>query len=318
MFFPAHRAVPFAVLLVTAVSGIASSLDSTASSVTRAAGAVSRAPNAVSCSAGFHPSTADALRGPDRSGQESVRRHALSATLVAGRVSARGLVVRHAHLVVRRFGRTVATRTIRVPRWAANQPGRIGLEPLTLTSHPETLCVADFTQGHPVVVLGISTGNNCCSALELFRVHAGRVSRRIFDQLGDHNPRLRTVRHHALLAAAGWLGCGITACAGGGSPLVLQTVVASQVRDVTRRYPRLLSRDARRWYRGYARDPRYGLGLLAAWIGDRCRLGPKASPWPTVHHLLVTGKLHGVPGWPRDRRFVRVAHRALRQDGLCR
>jgi hypothetical protein len=229
----------------------------------------------------------------------------------------RGLFVRHARLVVRKSGTTIASRTISVPRWATDVPGRIGLEPLTLTPHPETLCIADFAQGHPVVVLGISTGNNCCSALELFRVGERGVAPKVFDQLGSHFPSLRSVRRHALVDTADWLGCGITACAGGGSPLVLQTVTASRVRDVTRRHRKLLRRDASRWYRGYAQDPQYGLGLLAAWIGDRCRLGPKASPWPTVHHLLVAGKLHGVSGWPRDRRFVTVAHRVLRQDGLC-
>jgi hypothetical protein len=237
--------------------------------------------------------------------------------VVARRVSNHGLFVRHAHLVVHRSGRKIAIRAIRVPRWVESEPGQIGLEPLTLTPHPQTLCIADFARGHPVVVLGISTGNNCCSALELFRVRNGGVSRKVFDQLSDHSPRLRTVRRHALVDTADWLGCGITACAGGGSPLVLQTLAASGVRDVTRRHRRLLRRDATWWYRGYAQDPRYGLGLLAAWIGDRCRLGPRADPWPTVHRLLVAGKLHGVAGWPRDRRFVRVAHRELRQDGLC-
>jgi hypothetical protein len=318
MFFPEHRAVSFVVLVVAAFSSIGSSLVSTASSVSRAAGPVAHAPSAVSCSSGFHRSTAAAGSGHDMSGRESVRRHGLRATVVARRVSDYGLFVGHAHLVVRKSGRKIASRAIRVPRWIDNGPGEIGLEPLTSTPHPETLCIADFARGHHVVVLGISTGNNCCSALELFRVRDGGVARRIFDQLGGHSPQLRTVRHHALVETADWLGCGITACAGGGSPLVFQTVTASRVRDVTRRYPILLRRDASRWYQGYAQDPRYGLGQLAAWIGDRCRLGPKARPWPTLHRLRVAGKLHGVAGWPRDRRFVRVAHRALRQDGLCR
>jgi hypothetical protein len=317
MFFPEHRVVSFGVFLVATMSGIASSLGATASSVSRATGAVAHAPSGVSCSAGFPRSTADARRGHDRSGRESVRRYGLRASVVARRVSDHGLFVRHAQLVVRRSGRTLANRTIRVPRWVAHEPGEIGLEPLTVTPYPETLCIADFTHGQPVVVLGISTGNACCSALELFRVRAGGVSDRVFDKLGTHYPRLRTVRHHALLETADWLSCGITACAVGGSPLVLQTLTASHVRDVTRRHPRLLRRDASRWYRGYAQDPRYGLGQLAAWIGDQCRLGPKASPWQTVHRLLVAGNLHGVSGWPRDRRFVKVAHRELRHDGLC-
>jgi hypothetical protein len=318
MFFPEHRAVSFVVLLVAAFGGIGSSLVSTASSVSRAAGAVARAPSAVTCSTGFHRSTAGVLRGHDRAGRETVRRRGLTATVVARRVSDHGLFVRHAQLVVRRSGRTLANRTIGVPRWVAHEPGEIGLEPLTLTPYPETLCIADFTRGQPVVVLGLSTGNNCCSALELFRVRDGGVSHRVFDQLGSHYPRLRTVRSRALVVTSHWLGCGITACAGGGSPLVLQTLAVSGVRDVTRRHPRLLRLDANRWYRGYAEDPQYGLGLFAAWIADGCRLRPRTTPWPTVHRLLLAGKLHGVSGWPRDRRFVRVAHRELRQDGMCR
>jgi hypothetical protein len=316
MFFPVHRVVSFVALALTAVTGIGAGMASLATTVSRA-GHLAQRTSTFACSSGFHRSSPTGTGRADRSGRESVRRHGLTATLVAQRAWDRGAVVSDARIVVRRSGRGSATRQIQVPRWAEYEPGRIALEPLTSSRRPESMCIAEFTRGHPVVVLGISTGNNCCSALELFPVRSGRISDPVFDELASHRPQLRTVRHHALVFTADWLECGITDCADGGSPIVLQTMRGTRVRDVTRHHKRLLRSDARYWFRQYAEDPRYGLGSLAAWIGDRCRLGSGASPWPRVHRLLVAGKLHGISGWPHGQGFVTEAHHELRQDGLC-
>jgi hypothetical protein len=72
------------------------------------------------------------------------------------------------------------------------------------------------------------------------------------------------------------------------------------------------------WMRQFnAAGPGDGLGLLAPWVADECRLGQSAGAWATVGQLLALGKLAGPAGWPSGAAYVPALKTFLTQQRYC-
>ena len=98
--------------------------------------------------------------------------------------------------------------------------------------------------------------------------------------------------------------------------------------NLTAKFPTLVSNDAKEWWLAFQQvrapgneGPGGGLGLLAAWVADKCVLGQGATAWATVNRLNAQGKLSGVKGepaiWPTGPKYVKALHTFLAAHGYC-
>jgi hypothetical protein len=209
----------------------------------------------------------------------------------------------------------------------------------------ENLCVIAFRrEAHPGVMLeGFTGGAHCCitPVIYLFDRADGRYDKVVdmtpidfesphaFDDNEGFIPKV--VGDQVLLQTSddqfdyvfGCYACGI-------DPIVLDSVSADGLTDVTGRHPLMVEDDARViWH--YAamglnqetakvQTVSAPFGFLAPWVADECTLGRGASAWSTIERLQREGKLsdaYYLKATFNHGSFVAHLHAFLLRDDYC-
>ena len=131
--------------------------------------------------------------------------------------------------------------------------------------------------GEDVVLTLFSGGADCCTVADVYLPSAA-VQSYVFDQhnFGEAGFKLENIGPKGrplFVSANNAYYCSITYCAASGLPLQIFEFEAERFVDVTRRYPKLIAKDAARWLAIYYRNPSQGEGAIAAWAGDDYLLG---------------------------------------------
>lgn len=278
----------------------------------------SRPGTAAACSTGFADWTSWD-RHPGHVTHESV-------SFKAWRITVRGTTVgggdpfllRRPEVVARYRGRRIGVgAVVAVPDTGYRRRDGVELDALTSADHLGSLCVGRFDHGAVAAVVSVSTGNNCCEAAEMFLLRRDGMGPRLLHGFRNHGAVIETRRGRAALVSTDWFSCGYESCAGSPAVTVIERYDGVRVRDVTRQFRVVLRREAAYFHRHALGRRRTWLGGVAAWVADECRLGREQRAWREVDALEKAGRLNGPRGWPRNARFVRVAHRDLRARGYC-
>ncbi len=193
--------------------------------------------------------------------------------------------------------------------------------PLSASTHGSSIHVLDLEHtGQPDVVLDLYTGGaHCCVVEQVFS--AGSVGKayvkteRNFGDPGERIVDLSRNGRYEFLTADDSFAYTFTDFAASGLPIEVLTFSNRQFHDVTRRYPKLIVKDAARWLRTFKSMAKSGYqdttGLIAAWAADEDLLG----------HSKLVASVSGPPGQcgpfeepalpPRERQAVRGQAPAL-------
>jgi hypothetical protein len=182
------------------------------------------------------------------------------------------------------------------------------------------LCLARFAgEALPTVLLGLFTGGaHCCFVTRAIGLSSSGFAPPVDDALGNPHASLSPDGAHALLVTAdNSFAYAFSSYAASGMPVKVLTFSAGNFVDVTTQHPDLVTRDAARWWTAFNGPPGNGLGVLAPWVADECRLGQSASAWTTVDQLQAEGRLSGPAAWPQGAAYVQALKAFLAHHGYC-
>lgn len=153
--------------------------------------------------------------------------------------------------------------------------------------HPVHVAKLYGNDGEDVILALWSGGADCCVLANVY-VPSAAVHSYVLDQhnFGEGGFALRDIGPHhrpEFVSADPGFYCRFTACAESALPVEIFEFKAESFINVTRQHPALIRADAARWLRLYKRNPRRGLGAIAAWAGDEDNLGRQA----TVRRVLA-------------------------------
>jgi subtilisin-like proprotein convertase family protein len=107
-------------------------------------------------------------------------------------------------------------------------------------------------------------------------------------------------------------------------PLQVWHYEGGRLQDVTRRFPRLVARDAASLWRLYLRERRARVkevrGILAAWLADQYLLGRSAAGWRRLEEAYRRGDVgrgRTMFGYPAGRRYLAELRSFLRRAGYA-
>jgi hypothetical protein len=171
--------------------------------------------------------------------------------------------------------------------------------------------------GEPEVVLGLYTkGAHCCTIEQVYSfdptTNTYVKTERNFGDPGATIKDLGHNHHFEFVSADDNFAYQFTDYAASGLPIQIWRVGNARFVDITRRYPKLIRKDAALWWREYKRNPSDNLGVIAAWAADEDLLGHSKLVTRTLATELRHGHLQGGKG------FVRHLTRFLRQHGYTR
>jgi hypothetical protein len=226
----------------------------------------------------------------------------------------------HERLTIKRSSAVLADVTLKPI------PGAIEIVPARFFDHRQSVAVRNLDAGaEPEVVLDLySGGAHCCWYTEVYRYAAttnayvldrhiwGNVDYRLADLDGDGLPELASADDRFAYA--------FTDFADSSFPVQIWRYRAGLFRDVTKRFPALIRRDARReWRLAIGKHRRANnRGFLAAWTADQCLLGHSKPAFRQLG-VLRRHKRIGREGWdPNARQYLAHLHRFLRRTGYLR
>lgn len=245
--------------------------------------------------------------------RDVVERKTSSSGAVTASLSFRelGFVYENMRVQIVRRGRTVlAARPARPvgPGWRP-----VDIRAVDLDGDGEPEVIADYYSG----------GAHCCTVSEIYRFAGGRYREkphfwgnpgyRLRGLDADRRPELVTVDDRFFYA--------FTAYVFSGAPILIFDYDRGALRDVTRRFPGAVARDAARLLhsygtiRGKREDAR---GLLAAYVADEYLLGHPERGWRVVDAALRRGDLSpSFAGQPKGAAYVRALRAFLRKTGYA-
>ena len=172
-------------------------------------------------------------------------------------------------------------------------------------------------------------GAHCCAWSRVYRYARSRgtyvpavhfwgddaASPRLHDLNGDGRPEFRSVDARFAYAFASYAGSVF--------PIQIWSYRRGRFRDVTRRFPAEIRRDAGKLWRLYLRERRKEdetvRGILPAWAAEEYLLGRGAEVWPTLAQAARQGYLDcrtGCFAEPRDpHAYIRKVRAFLRTTG---
>jgi hypothetical protein len=236
-------------------------------------------------------------------------------------VTERAGVVRDVRLRIVRLGRV--RLDTKVPRLGcADCPGwRVVGRPV----------VRDLDRdGESEVVVDVYTGGaHCCTHSLLYRWQPrGRRYVRSTAGWGNQGYRLADLnadRRPELSSRDDRFAARFTAYAASASPLRIWHYDRGRLRDVTRRFPRAVERDAALLWQDYLRvrrnEVREVRGLLAAWLADQALLGHADQGWRRLEQAHRRGELGRgarVDGYHAGRGYLAELRSFLRRAGYVR
>ena len=180
----------------------------------------------------------------------------------------------------------------------------------------------------PEVSIDLYTGGaHCCTYTVVWRYDGARYLRTLawWGNAGYRLAQLDRGRALELVSADDRFASAFTAYAASSSPIRIWTFDRGRLVDVTRRFPRVVERDARRQWELY-REIRRGehrevRGVLAAWLADQYLLGRAASGRRTLEAAYARGELgraERVDGYPAGRAYLRKLLAFLSAKGYAR
>jgi hypothetical protein len=237
-----------------------------------------------------------------------------SQSASSGKVSARlsyreqDFGYRDFRLEIRRAGRTRLDAAPGRPIGQGWRPVELRVRDLDGDREPEV--IADFYSG----------GAHCCAYSAIYRFVGGRYVRRV---VGWGNPGYRLTGldrdpRPELVTADDRFNYAFTAFAFSRAPIQIMSYDKGRLRDVTRRFPGAIARDAAALLRDYRRyqannDAR---GVLAAYVADESLLGHPERGWSAIDRALRRGELspRGT-GYPVGKAYVANLRAFLRKAG---
>jgi hypothetical protein len=182
--------------------------------------------------------------------------------------------------------------------------------------------------GQPDVVLDLYTGGaHCCTVEQFFSFdRATGTYVKTERDFGDPLVRIVNLRHNhrfQLSTRDDSFAYEFTAFAFSGLPIQIFTFSHGHFKNVTRRFPKLIARDAALWLREFNRTaPSYqgSTGLIAAWAADEDLLGHSKAVARYLSQQAAAGHLKSGTGGalPSGKRFVAKLQRFLRHHGYLR
>jgi hypothetical protein len=176
--------------------------------------------------------------------------------------------------------------------------------------------------GDPDVIVELYTGGaHCCWYTLVYSFDAPANRYRRGSALWGYPYRLRDFDHDDVLEFQTFDGRFdyVFACyACSAPPIQIWHFRDGQFRDVTRRFPTIVARNAQRNYRRYRRAGRLGRGLLASYVADECLLHRCRRGFQAVNRAYRRGDLRKqgqYDPWPSGKRYIRVLRRFLRRTG---
>jgi subtilisin-like proprotein convertase family protein len=218
-------------------------------------------------------------------------------------------------LRITRHGRTVFDSPPRRPARYGPSTQPTGLRVRDLDGDREPEVVADFYLGGP----------HCCWYTDVYRyvrrLHAyrptigfwGDLEPKVVDLDRDGRPEFKTGDDRFAYV--------FTSFASSAFPIRILRFDHGRFRDVTRRFPRLVRRDAAALYRSYLKERRRPkevrsvAGLLAAWLADQYLLGHGPAGWSVLERAVRRGELRSFEG---PRTYLRKVRFFLRHTGYIR
>ena len=181
--------------------------------------------------------------------------------------------------------------------------------------------------GEPEVLVDFySGGAHCCFYTDVYRYVPrlatyrptirlwGNLSPRLVDIGSDGRPEFRTADDRFAYV--------FTCFACSAFPIQIFRFDHGRFVDVTRRFPRLVRRDAARLYAQYTLDARNRpdlRGILAAWLADQYLLERGPSGWRVLRAAERRGELGRRPdGWAVGKAYLRKLRFFLRRTGYIR
>jgi hypothetical protein len=205
--------------------------------------------------------------------------------------------------------------------------GELPCEPAsTVAGHPSVEVLDIEHNDQPDVVLELySGGANCCFVDQIFSwdpgtmtysktAHDFQYAGANIEDLG-HNGRLE------FLTSDGDFIGNFTDVAVSGAPIRILKFSGRRFHNVTRRYPKLIAKDAAKWLKAFkSMAPHYAdsVGLIAPWAADEDLLGNSAlvsrylSQQARARHLNSALADEGAPG---GKKFVAELRKFLRKLG---
>jgi hypothetical protein len=220
------------------------------------------------------------------------------------------------HLTIKRSG------TILVDGAVKPLASYAEVDPAKYFVHKKSVSVRDLDgDAEPEVVIDLYWGGaHCCWYTQVYRYIASANAYLVGTHVwGDLAYRTADLDHDGLkefVSGDDRFSYEFTSFAASSWPVQIWTYRAGRFLDVTRRFPVLIRRDARReWHLALTKQNRGdNTGLLAAWAGDQCLRGRCASAFKQLGVLRREGRI-GL-GWDKTaRRYLAHLRRFLRRLG---
>jgi hypothetical protein len=186
--------------------------------------------------------------------------------------------------------------------------------------------VLDLEQnGQPDVVLDLfSGGAHCCSIEQIFSFAPATMTY-VKTERNFGNPGVRIVDlnrdgRYEFLTADDSFAYRFTDFAASGLPIQILTFANRHFTGVTRRYPKLIAKDAAVWLGLFRQHYDDSVGFIAAWAADEYLLGHGKRVRRYLARQLKAGHLNSAlsPEEPGGRRFVTILQNFLRERGYRR
>jgi hypothetical protein len=180
--------------------------------------------------------------------------------------------------------------------------------------------------GQPDVLLDLySGGAHCCWIEQIFSFDPGTMTYAMtqhdFGDPGEQIVDLRNNGQYEFLTADDWFAYEFTDFAASGLPIQILTFSDRHFSNVTRQYPKLITRDAARWMKAFNSMAKQhysdSVGVVAAWAADEELLGHAKLVNTFLARQLKAGHLNSPlsPQEPGGAKFVAKLRKFLRTHG---
>jgi hypothetical protein len=176
-----------------------------------------------------------------------------------------------------------------------------------------------------VLVLLHSSGAHCCSWSRVYRYDRPRSTYQPINHMwgnGSAEPKVRNLDHDGkpeFLSQDDRFAYDFDGYAGSVRPIQIWSYRHAKFRDVTRRYPRLVSDDARAIWQIYLRyrEKESVRGILPAWAADEYMLGRRGVVDQAMNRMLGRGDLAAYNNSydPTGRAYIKALKALLRRTG---
>ncbi len=219
--------------------------------------------------------------------------------------------------------------TVRYDQRVVSAPGVCGqyCAPVsTSAAHPSVSVLDLEDNGEENVVLGLySGGAHCCFIDQVFSLDPTTMTYvKTEHDFGDPGARIADLGHNGrleFLTADDWFAYAFTDFAASGLPMRILAFSDDRFINVTRRFPKLIAKDAALWLRAFKSEAKAhypdSVGLIAAWAADEDELGHSAQVARYLARQARDGHLNSplAPEVPQGTKFVAKLQRFLRLHG---